>query len=338
MNKNKTAKTLPKSVLKAKFNWDVSELAEYTDQEAQELYTREVLQGDTLSVIDTQENVKYKTKLKDVDVDVEWQDGSACGWTPQGEVKLQDKDIQAYPIKVNIPFCNLDLLETWANKALRAGAIAQLEEMPYRDAITAHMMKKQSKKLEFALWNETLAGGGYFDGFETIIAAEAANVIDLNPTNQATFTNQNAFDTIWAAFETMDADEQGAAVLETGAFVWLTDSQFNKFVFNVLKENLFHFDPKQAATDGEIDLPGTNIKVKRFRGRTDNNKFYITKSSNLVFGTDLSSDTLNLRQWYNEDEEEIRFKLRFNAGCQIRFAEEIGVWEMGGLTLPEGGE
>lgn len=324
---------IPKGQLKTKFGWDVSELAPYTDQESQDLYVKEVLQGDTLSVIDTQENVKYKAKLKEMDVDVEWQDGSACGFTPQGEVKLTDKDIEAHPVKINLPFCNLDIMETWANKALRAGAIAQLEEMPFQAAIDTHFLRKQAKKLEFGIWNETIGGGGFFNGLEFVIAAEAANVIDLNPSEQATFTNANAFDTIWAAYETMDSDEQGAAVLESGAFVWLTPLQFNKYIKNILDANLFHFDPKQAATDGMLELPGTNVMVRRFRGRTDQNKFYITKSSNFVFATDLSSDTLALRQWYNEDEEQIRWKLRFNAGTQIRFAEELGVFELGGLTI-----
>jgi hypothetical protein len=319
-------------VLKSKFGWNVLELDPYTDQESQDLVVNEVLSAETLSLISTESDVKFKKKLKKLDVEVNWQDGESCGFEASGDVDFTDREIQTYPIKLNLKFCNLDLIGTWAQKALRAGAINELEELPYRDLVTTHILSKQALEVEKAIWNSNIANGvgnlSFFDGLETVIASESANMIDINTNTYSTFTSSNAFDVLWAAYNDMSASDLGQAVLERGAIAWLTRNQYNALIKNIVDLNQYNFDPTRAAADKTFELPGTDLIIRRINGRNDDTKFYIANGQNLVFGTDLASDALDLKMWYNEDEEEIRFKLRMRAGTEIRKPEEIGYFEL----------
>ncbi len=321
-----------KNLLKTKFGFDVSELDPYTDQESQDLVVNEVLSGETLELISIEEDVKYKKKLKKLDADVIWQDGEGCGYNASGDVDFTDREIETYPIKLNMSFCNQELIGTWAQKALRAGAIAELEELPYRDLITAHVLSKQGLEVEKAIWNANIASGtgnlAFFDGLETIIAADSGDMININTGGATTFTSANAFDVLFAAYENMSASDLGMAVLEKGAIAWMTRNQYNALIKNIVDLNQYNFDPTAAAASKTFVLPGTDLVVRRVNGRTDDTKFYIANGDNFVFGTDLAADSTNLQLWYNEDEEEIRLRLRMRAGTQVRKVEEVGFFEL----------
>ena len=321
-----------KQVLKSKFGWDVSDLTEYVNEESQDLLRKKVLTGTTLDLIAIQEGVKHKEKVKLFDVDVEWASGDTCGFTASGDAKFTDREIEVANIKLEKKFCNLDLLDKWTQKALAAGAINELEDFPYEQILMDTMLEKNAFELERAVWNSDATNGSgnlqFFDGFEVLFASESSNMIDINTGGATTFDATNAFDIIFAAYEDMSADDTGEAVLQDGAVVMLTGVQYNKLIKNILDDNLFHFDPAAAASEGSFVLPGTDLRCVRINGRTDSTKFYIGSPANMIFGTDLRGDTDQVKMWYNEDEEEIRLRIRFKAGTQMAFPEEMGYFEL----------
>lgn len=321
-----------KNVLKTKFDWDVTDLPEYTNAESQEILTREVLEAETLSLIRIQEGVKHKEVIKRLDTDVVWSDGAACGFAPSGDVDFTEREIEVKNIKLEKEFCNLDLLEKWTNQALRSGAMAELEELPYRDLITTHLLSLQAMEVEKALWNGNVATGtgnlSYFDGFETLLAGVTGDMIDVNVAAYTAINSTNAYDVFYSAYENMSATDAGQAVLEKGAIAMVTRNQYNALIKNIVDLNAYHFDPTGAASAKTFVLPGTDLTIRRINGRTDDTKFYIGIADNFVFGTDLTSDSLNLKVWYNEDSETIRFRLRMKAGVQVAFPNEIGYFEL----------
>ena len=320
-----------KSEVKLKFGWDVSDLTEYVNEESRDLIRQEVLVGDTLDIISIQEVIKHKEKIKIFDTDVTWASGDSCGFDASGDVAFTDREIAVSNIKLEKEFCNLDLLDTWTQQALRAGSMAELEEFPFQDAIVTFLLAKNSLELNKAIWRGDTTGSGntsFFDGFEKLFTAESAGMIDLNTGGATTFTSSNAFDVLWAAYEDMSADETGAAVLEAGAVAMLTRNQYNALIKNIVDLNQYNFDPTAAAAGKTFVLPGTDLVVRRLAGRSDETKFFIARPTELVFGTDLISDAGNLKIWYNEDEETIRFRLRFKGGCQFPFVESIGYFEL----------
>ena len=318
-----------------KFGWDVTELPEYTNEEKMEMLRRQVLTGNTLDIISIQEGVKHKEPIKTFDTDVEWATGDGCGFNPSGDTSFTDREIAVSNIKLEKSFCNLDLLDKWTQKALRAGSIAELEEFPFQDAVTAHLLEKNARELEKAVWrgDASLTSGNlqFFDGFEELFSDNSASMIDINTNSDTAFTAANAYDIIFNAFMDMDADENGQAVLEgegeARPVAFVTRTQFNLLIKNITDENKFHFDTTEATAGGEFILPGTDLRIVKVNGRTDNSKFYIANPVHMVFGTDLETDPGQVKIWYNEDEEEIRARIRFKAGVQVAFLNTIGYWE-----------
>lgn len=313
------------------FGWDVTALDEYKNEEGQDLLRKEVLTGDTLDIISIQEGVKHIDKLKLFEVDVTWASGDSCGFSASGDTTFSDRDIAVSNVKMEMSFCNLDLLDKWTQQALRQGSIAELEEFPYQEAITSHLLSKNSFELEKAVWRGDTGGSGntsFFDGFEKKFTAESASMIDINTGGYTTFTSSNAFDVLWSAYEDMSNDDEGAAILEAGAVAMLTRAQYNKLIKNITDLNQFHFDPTAAAADKEFVIPGTDLRVRRLAGRSDETKFFFARPTDLTFGTDLRNDADNIKIWYNEDAEEIRFRLRFKGGVQYPFPSQIGYFEL----------
>lgn len=323
-----------KSILKSKFGWDVSALPEYIKDDSVEILRKEVLKGQTLDLITIQEGVKHKEVVKQFDIDVEWASGDACGFDASGDAKFTEREIEVANIKLEKKFCNLDLLDKWTQEALRAGSIAELEDFPYEDIVIGYLNQKNADVLDKAVWqsDSSLTSGNFqfFDGFEELFDDESANMVDLNTTGYTTFTSANAYDVLFSAYKDFMNDDTGAALLDTGDVIAMVNrSQFLALIKNITDENKFHFSTQEATANGEFILPGTDLVVKMFTGRpTNSTVFYFGRPQDMVFGTDLRGDTDQVKIWYNEDEEEIRIRVRFKAGTQITFPEHFGIFEL----------
>jgi hypothetical protein len=316
-----------------KFGWDDAGLAERINDDSTDILRKQVFTGSTIDLVNIQEGVKHKELIKQFDVDVTWQDGSACGFDASGDAVLTDREIEVKSVKLNLEFCNLDLIETWGNKLLAAGSINELEDMPLEQILIQHLNEKNSLALNTAVWqgDETngIGNNGFFDGFELLFDTESANMIDINTNGATTFTSTNAYDIMYDAYVDYQSDDTGLAVLENSqAVAMLTRAQFGALVKNISDENNFHFNATDAQKDGEFILPNTDLLVKRFGERADNTKFYIGRPEDMVVGTDLRSDFDTVKVWYDETDEVIRVKIRFKAGVQVTFPEQFGYFEL----------
>jgi len=316
-----------------KMGWDVTDLVEKIGDDATEILRKQVLSGQTLSLITTQQGVKYKDKIKLFDVDIVWQDGSTCGFNASGDAKFSDREIEVHPIKLQLEFCNLDLLEKWTRDALSAGSIAELEDFPYEDVVIGYLNEKNAWELDKAVWRsdkDNVSGNfQFFDGFEKLFDDEKANMVDINTNNYTVIDATNAYDVIYDAYSDFLLDDTGAAILETGeAIAMVTRQQFLALIKNITDLNKFHFDTQAATGNGSFVLPGTDLTVVMIKGRNDNNKFYIGRPSSLRFGTDLENDFEQVKIWYEDKDEKIYVLIRFKAGTQIPFPEEIGYFEL----------
>jgi len=316
-----------------KFGWDDSALADRTNDETTDILRKQVFTGSTLDLVNIQEGVKYKELVKQFDVDVTWQDGSSCGFNASGDAVLTDREIQVYPVKLNLEFCNLDLLDTWGNLLLAQGSINELEDMPLEEILIAHLNEKNSKALNTAVWQGNISAGtgnnAFFDGFELLFNTESANMIDINTNGATVFDSTTAYDIMYDAYIDYQSDDTGLAVLEnSGAVAMLTRAQYGALIKNISDENNFHFDAMRAQEDGSFTLPNTDLVVRRFGERADNTKFYIGRPEDMIVGTDLRSDFDNVAVWYDETDEVIRVKIRFKAGVQVTFPSQFGYFEL----------
>lgn len=96
---------------------------------------------------------------------------------------------------------------------------------------------------------------------------------------------------------------------------------FRAFQIALTTANQFHYTAETA--NGELILPGTNIKMIALNGLNGTGTLVGADLSNLYYGVDLLDDAEKFRLWYSEDNDEFRFAAEFKAGTQIGVPEEI---------------
>ncbi len=70
-----------KKYLKGKFDWDVSGLAAYVDEQREDLIVKSVTEARTLQYVSIQQGIKGSQELKLMDDSIVYQDGD-CTMTP----------------------------------------------------------------------------------------------------------------------------------------------------------------------------------------------------------------------------------------------------------------
>lgn len=313
-----------KEAKKFAFGYDVSALAEYINEQAEEILTKDVLAARTLSLINVQPGIKHKEKLKLVDVDVVYQDGENCEISASGDVTFSDREIEVKPIAIVMKFCNNTLRDTWAQLLLAAGSNAETENMPAEAIIVNHFLEKHKDELEKLLWkgDTTLPSGNlsFSNGFVKLFTDNSASLVDLNPNGATTFTSSNAFDLTYTAFETMPEE-----VLDAGAKIFMGRNFFTKLAKNLVDLNYFkNYTPDDLSSLNSFVLPGTDLVVEKVSGLNGINEFYIAKPTELTAGTDLENDFENVNLWYEQKDDSIYFRVKFKIGTQVPFLNQIG--------------
>lgn len=86
-------------------------LEEYVEERRLPLIAAAVLGGDTAKLFNLQTDVKTTAALNLLSTDVEFGDGSTCGWDPTGTQELSQRLIETGQIKINMPYCEKDMLK-----------------------------------------------------------------------------------------------------------------------------------------------------------------------------------------------------------------------------------
>jgi len=315
---------MKKQLKKFRFDFDTTGLADYADERKfPELLTEAVFSGRTAGDVDTQEGIKYKDVLNYLSVDVFFQDGAGCDFTASGDVRNPQKDIEVYPVKINMEFCPDDLRKKWNSIYLDAGSYQ--ENMPFEEAFARHMSEKVNEQVELMLWQSDIAGGAgnlqFFDGFITQI--DAGSPI---PSNTTGITVATGIISTNIQGILMDMWQQIPAKLEGKPLVFMLGwDSFKVLVDALLTLNNFNYNGVDgtAYQTGVLTLPGTGLEVRAYHGLTGTDRIFLTQLDNLVIGTDLENDFERFRIWHEELTELVYFKLRAKLGTQVRFDDEV---------------
>jgi hypothetical protein len=96
---------------------------------------------------------------------------------------------------------------------------------------------------------------------------------------------------------------------------------FRGLVGNMVDKNLYHYNP--GTPEGEVVLPGTNCRVIGVNGLNGTKKAIAASLKNIYFGTDMLNDMETFKLWYSDDNQEFRLAVKFNAGVQVAFPDEV---------------
>ena len=313
-----------KKFIKQKFDYDVSGLAAYVDEQREDLITRSVTEAKTLRYITIQEGIKGSEEIKLLDDTLTYQAGD-CEMPPAGDTVFTDRAIAVETLGYMKKFCQKDLAGFWTQLALTPGASAEDKNLPFEAQITNYLLSLHALELDKLIWKGNKATGTgnlqWMNGYRQFLTT-GNGCVNLNTSSVASIDASNAYDVFYECFTNTPE-----AVAESADFVCFAGREnFNYLMKNLVDLNFFHYSPAQIATMEEIIVPGTDMRVVKVPGLNTLDNIYTGKASHFVFGTDLSSDFDNYDLWYSQDDDVIYIRSKFRAGVQVPFLDQIGVW------------
>lgn len=306
--------------------FDVSLLANYTKENEGSLIATSLLRAKTQEMIRAKGNilsdVKSSININIMDTDAVFQVGGTCAFTPSGTTSFSRRLLTVGKIKVHESLCPKTLEAKYTQLALQRGS--QPESIPFEAEYTQRKAEKIAKQLEIAIWKGDTASGdanlNKFDGFLKLLDASGVaingNTGGVTAATGITTTNVNdIFDAAYSAIPTelLDADD---------LIFWTGWDTFRKLVMSLKNANMYHYDGVKAV-DGEITLPGTNVKIVAVNGLNGTNRIIAARLSNMYIGTDVLGEEDQFEIFYAKEAMEVRFVAEWKMGVQWAFPQEV---------------
>jgi hypothetical protein len=303
--------------------FNVSALANYTNEQSTELVLKSLFGSKTASILQAagqvQVGVKSAEALNILTSDVYFQtDG--CGYTASGNTTFSQRNITVGKIKVEETLCPKTLEAKWMQTQIAAGSPTSV---PFEEQIGQDKANNIAKLLEIAMWQgdtattNTNPNTNKFDGFIKLIDAASASTVAGNTSSATSITTANVEDLIDNIYNVVPADISDASDL----VLFVGIDTFKKYSTALRASNLFHY---AADSEGmEIMIPATNVKMIAVGGLNGTNRMFLARLSNLFVGTDLANEEEDYRFWYSQDNDEVRFRATMKYGVQFAFPDQI---------------
>lgn len=298
------------------FSFNLSSLGTYTDEVGGELIRRAILESETIKLIKVQPGVKGSQAINLLNSTIEVQDGS-CGFTPSGTTIYSQRDITVCQYKVNEVLCPADLNNYWLGMLLTPGSTP--ETVPFEQQISELKVSQISQYVENQIWGAS-SGTTCFSGLKELVAGVSGTTADTQTVTggivvpgQSVLNSTTALSQIDVLIEQIPDD----VVNRTDWVVFMSHSNYRKYLINYRTANFYHFNPEGSYQDFKTFHPSTNILVHPVGGLLNSNLIMLVNAGYVVAGVDLLSDMDNLKMFYSVDFDEVRLRANFKIGVQI---------------------
>jgi len=295
----------------------------YAGESAGKYISAALLSGNTIANggLTIRPNVKFKEVVKRLELDGITKNGT-CDFNDTSTLTLTERILEPKELQVNLELCKKDFRSDW--DAIQMGYSA-FDNLPssFQDYLISYVASKVAQKNEQNIWAGA-DGEGSFDGFSTLLAADAA----LPAAQQIAGTTVNAGNVI---------AELGKIVDEIPSSLYGRDDLFiyvSQNIFRAYKRALGGFQANGQGAAG-VDSKGNNqdinvlyfdgVKIFMANGLAANTAVATTKD-NLQFGTGLLSDHQEVKVLDMADldgSQNVRIIMRFTAGVQYGVVEDI---------------
>lgn len=295
-------------------------LTAYVDEQRLPLIRKAVIGNRSAKEFALMTGVKGATALNLLTTDVTFADGTACGWTEAGSAELSQRVLTPGAIKVQMSYCQNQLLKYWTNYEVRVAA--GQKNLPFEEDFVNGAIDSIKAKLEKAMWqgDTTSADANLkqFDGLcKTIAAATVAGTYTSTTSDSITKIVNETYALIPDA-----AFERGEVVM------YLSSANYRKYIQELIANgNLVITNTvNDVAMPESVLIPGTNVRVIPVAGLDGADlKAVASYRDNFVYGVDLADDDEKFDLWYSQDNDEYRLAVSFVAGVQVAFPDLIAV-------------
>ncbi|MBC5836794.1 hypothetical protein [Flavobacterium muglaense] len=300
--------------------YSVSSLTDYVNEQNFPILKASVLGAKTASIFTLQTGIKSSAALNIMAVDAKLQDDSVGASTDGGSnVTFSQRLITVAPIAVREFFDPKLLNAKYLQSQIKSGSADN--ELVFEAELMEEVVKVVNKKNEVALWqgDTSLTGSTdlmHYDGYLKLLDTASASTTNVTA---ATFTSSNAIafvDAVYTAIpvEVLDADDMA---------IYMGREYFRTYTTALKNANLFHYGAD--STDGEIVIPGTQIKIYALNGLNSTKRVVAGRKSNFYVGCDLDGEEDNASAVYIDQTERVKLKIAYKYGAQVAFPAEIVV-------------
>ena len=301
----------------------------YAGEFAGKYVSAALLTGNTIAngLIEVKPNIKFKEVLKRVDLSGAIANAT-CDFTTAGTVALTEKIIEPKELQVNLELCKTPFQSDWEAVSMGYSAHDNLPKT-FSDYFIGLMAEQIAEQTETDIWSGA-AGAGTFDGFKTLLNADAGHTGAKKIVGEA-ITSTN----VVAQLSLVEAQISDSVYDKEDLFIYASQN-----VFRAYKSSLGGFQANGQGGNGymsqgsnqDIDVQYFNgVKIVACNGLADNN-IIVSQKSNLFFGTGLLSDHNEVKVLDMADldgSKNVRFIMRYTAGVQYAVVDNIVSYGLG---------
>jgi hypothetical protein len=269
--------------------------------------------------------IKYKEVVKKLSTDAILKDAS-CDFSATSTVTLTERILQPEEFQVNLQLCKKDFHSDWLSAQQRYSAFDVLPTS-FADFLVAHVAAKVAAKNETNIWTGVTANAGEFNGFATLLAADAG----LPAAQEVAGTTVTASNVVAELGKIVDAIP-AALYGHDGLYLYVSQNiarayvrALGGFAASGLGANGTNAMGTQWYNNGSLSFDGVKIFVANGLAA---NTAIATLKENLYFGTgvlaDMDSSSVKVIDMADVDgSENVRVVMRLTAGVQYGAVEDI---------------
>lgn len=308
-------------------SYNVQALPDYVDQMRPELIAKSVIGAKSADLFTLMTGVKGPTALNLISSDIDFGDGSACGWNEVGSTSLSQAVLTPKALKVNMSICDKTLLDKWANYLVKVQANKLDSDLPFEEYFLSDVIKNVKAKIETMIYQGDAANTGEFNGLYKQITANPSDLY-ARVTGTSISTDPTNGITAYQFIQKMALNLNPTILDKDDLVILVNMPMYNQFIQDMVNANLYHYNPGNG--ENEYLLPGTNIKVIGVNGLNgafgpnDDQWFAIgTTLSNLFYGVNMEDGDEIFDLWYSKDNREFRLAIEFVASVAYAWPDEI---------------
>jgi len=278
---------------------------------------KEATSLDHLTVL---QNIKFKTNLQKL-AGADLVRNADCNFSDHGTLALTESILTPKNLQINMQTCKDQLLESWEAETMRAGAMNN-NAPGFEDYVISYFTQHISDAVESSVWSGAAATNGQFEGFLTATTGAFAvngNVVQTNNIGGAgsAYTSGNIIENL----QTIAAAIPSTVYGKEDVRIYMNWKTYRLYISAL--SGLTGY-PYQNMNDNYIPM-FEGIKLSVVYGMPDN-KLVAAQTSNLFFGTDLLSDTTQVKMLDMsplDGSENLRFVAKFTGGVQVGIGSEV---------------
>lgn len=268
-------------------------------------------------------NIKYKEIIKRLSTD-DILKNATCDFDATSTVTLTERIITPEEFQVNLQLCKKDFHSDYLSAQQ---GFSSFDTLPtsFQDFLVAHVAAKVAAKNETNIWSGVNANAGEFDGFATLLAADAS----LPSAQEVAGTTVTAANVVAEMGKIVDAIP-AALYGNEDLYLYVSQNMARAYVRALggfgasgLGANGTNALGTQWYNNGSLSFDGVKIFVANGMGA---NKAIATTKDNLYFGTSLLSDHTEVKVIDLADidgSQNVRVIMRLSAGVQYGVVQDI---------------